>query len=74
MLNLDLPDPDAALFDRLMSKAEKKAAIRHKADRLMVGDHPSGEWVSGVWVEFIDPEKERRQKLIDQQKPGYHGV
>lgn len=72
MLNLN--DPDEQLFDRLIRKAERNAAIRHKAERLMVGAHPTGEWVGGKWVEFIDPEKERRIRLMEQQKPGFSGI
>ncbi len=73
----DIPfvqDPDIEKFDQLFRIQDRKTAMQEKAKRLMVGDSPSGQFLDGKWVEFIDPDKERLQRISEQQKPGQHGI
>ncbi len=74
MPNIPIQDPDTQEFDRLFRIQDRKTAMREKAKRYLVGQSPAGQWIDGVWVEFIDPEKERIQRLSEQQKPGEFGV
>ncbi len=74
MPNIPIQDPDTQEFDRLFRIQDRKTYMQENAKKLLVGQSPAGQWVDGMWVEFIDPEKERLQRIIEQQKPGQHGI